>query len=578
MLQLLTAFSEVVSIGSLLPFVAAMTDVSSIARRPWIGRLLSNFGYPSDRMVIAWMGVLFGLGVLIANCMRLVALWSQHHLSARIGGDLGEKVFETTLHQDYLFHTRNNTATLLNSVTQDVSGTVRYIEQFFSLATNALIVAAIAMALLFYEPGLASAAAAVVGTAYALVNWATKKRLLASAKILARNNVVRMQVLQEAIGGAREILMHRLGDTFVRLYRAADLPLRQATADSMYTSQAPRYLIEPVGVIAIVGLCVLQVSASAEPIDVTFHRLLPVLGALALGANRLLPAAQSCYAAFASMTSHSEFVSNCLAALARKVDPARRRPLPPPLIMQDSVAVRDVWFSYAEDSTERDRSWVLKGLSLHIPVNRTVAFVGMTGGGKSTTADVILGLIAPARGSLLVDGAVIDDSNKAAWQASIAHVPQSVFLADSSFAENIAFGVPKADIDMQRVRRAAALAQINEFIEARPSGYDDVVGERGVRLSGGQRQRVGIARALYRMAQTIVFDEATSALDQGTEKDVMGAIAGLTHQITIILIAHRLSTVRNADRIFVFEDGLVTAEGTYDELLESSEAFRRMAT
>jgi ATP-binding cassette subfamily B protein len=234
--------------------------------------------------------------------------------------------------------------------------------------------------------------------------------------------------------------------------------------------------------------------------------------------------------------------------------------------------MQNVWFRYREDS-----GWVLQDLCLTIPAKSRVGFVGTTGSGKSTTADLILGLLKPEKGQILVDDLPLEGERLRAWQLGVAHVPQSIFIADTTVASNIAFGVPEAQIDWDRVIKAAKLAQIADFIESLPEGYHTTVGERGIRLSGGQRQRVGIARALYREAKVIVFDEATSALDNYTERELMSAIDSLSQELTIILIAHRLTTVEKCDRIFEFSQGRVIHSGTYEELLEKSESFRRMA-
>jgi ATP-binding cassette subfamily B protein len=246
-------------------------------------------------------------------------------------------------------------------------------------------------------------------------------------------------------------------------------------------------------------------------------------------------------------------------------------PPPAPLAFRSSVRFEGVRFRYLPDGP-----WVLDGLDLEIPKGARLGLVGSTGSGKSTTLDLLMALLVPTEGEVLVDGEPVRGARVRSWQRTIAHVPQSIYLADSTLAENIAFGVPPAEIDHARVRRAAQRAQIAEFIETRPEGYGAFVGERGIRLSGGQRQRIGIARALYRQASVLVLDEATSALDNLTEQSVLEAIDGLDRELTIILIAHRLTTVRRCDRIVELEHGVVVGQGSYEELLGSSRSFRRM--
>jgi ATP-binding cassette subfamily B protein len=325
--------------------------------------------------------------------------------------------------------------------------------------------------------------------------------------------------------------------------------------------------MEAVGMVVIAALAY---GLSRQPGGVV--SALPVLATLALGAQRLLPTLQQGYAAVTLIAGGRASLAKTIELLDQPIPPEAMAPAPPPLRFQDGVCFRGVKFRYSDDS-----AWVLDGLDLLIRKGARVGFVGSTGSGKSTTLDLLMGLLLPTSGELLVDGLPIAGNRVRAWQRAIAHVPQSIYLADTSLTGNIALGVPQDAIDFDRVRRAARQAQIADFIESRPEGYDALVGERGVRLSGGQRQRIGIARALYKRASVLVFDEATSALDNATEQSVMDAIDGLDRDLTIVLIAHRLTTVQRCDTIVELEGGRVVAQGTYEQLLASSASFRNMA-
>jgi ABC-type multidrug transport system fused ATPase/permease subunit len=349
--------------------------------------------------------------------------------------------------------------------------------------------------------------------------------------------------------------------------RAADRPLRRASASNAFIGIAPRYLIEAVAMSLIAALATVLVHQGQD-----LNRIVPVLGTLALGANRLLPALQQCFGAITAIRGTEVSLYRTIQALQRPVDPVRLQAPPVPLPFEQALTLDHIWFRYGEG-----QDWILQDLSLQISVNQTVAFVGSTGSGKSTTADLILGLLTPNKGQICVDGVSLLGEKCRAWQCTVAHVPQSIFLSDGSITENIAFGVDPAAVDFGQVQQAARLARIAEFIEDLPAGYDTYVGERGVRLSGGQRQRIGIARALYKQASVIVFDEATSALDNATEREVMAAIEGLSGSVTIILIAHRLSTVEHCDWVFELDKGQVVAQGTYGDLMMRSPSFQRMA-
>ncbi len=303
---------------------------------------------------------------------------------------------------------------------------------------------------------------------------------------------------------------------------------------------------------------------------------LPVLGTLALGAQRLLPALQQIYGAWASIAGSHASLADTIELLDQPLTAELLQPAPASLPFHDVIRFNTIRFNAVRFRYTGCGPWVLDGLNLTIPRGARVGFVGSTGSGKSTTLDLLMGLLTPTEGELLVDGQPISGNRLRAWQRSIAHVPQSIYLADTTLAENIAFGVPPDTIDLDRVQQAARQAQIADFIESSPEGYQSYVGEHGIRLSGGQRQRIGIARALYKQASVLVFDEATSALDNATEQSVMDAIKGLSSDLTILLIAHRLTTVRRCDTIVELEHGQVVAQGTYEQLLESSPSFRIM--
>jgi ATP-binding cassette subfamily B protein len=306
--------------------------------------------------------------------------------------------------------------------------------------------------------------------------------------------------------------------------------------------------------------------------DGSIAKALPVLGALALGAQRLLPAMQQMYGAWASIAGSYASLVDTIELLDQPLSAELLQPAPAPLLFQEYIQFRGVCFRYANESP-----MVLDGFNLVIAKGARVGFVGSTGSGKSTSLDILMGLLTPTEGELLVDGQPISGYRLRAWQRTIAHVPQSIYLADTTFADNIGFGLPRHAIDMKRVRQAARQAQIADFIETNPEGYRAYVGERGVRLSGGQRQRIGIARALYKRASVLVFDEATSALDGETEAKISKAIQSLRGSTTVVLIAHRLTTVREADTVYYLENGLIRASGTFNEVREVIPEFDRQA-
>jgi ATP-binding cassette subfamily B protein len=388
-----------------------------------------------------------------------------------------------------------------------------------------------------------------------------------SSQRIAHEQTQVVRALQEGLGGIRDVLLDGTQPVYCEVYRRADRPLREAQSYIVFNGGSPRFAMEAVGMMLIAALAY---GLSRQVGGIT--TALPVLGALALGAQRLLPALQQSYAAWANIAASHASLADTIELLEQPLPEEILQPAPAALPFQDAIRFDAVRFRYTSDGP-----WVLDGLNLTVPKGARVGIVGSTGSGKSTTLDLLMGLLIPTEGELLVDDQSIIGNRILAWQRTIAHVPQSIYLADTTLAENIAFGVSRDSIDLRRVQLAARQAQIAEFIESRPESYDAFVGERGIRLSGGQRQRIGIARALYKQASVLVFDEATSALDNATERSVMGTIDGLNRDLTILLIAHRLTTVRRCDIIVELEHGRVVAQGTYDQLLECSPSFRQMA-
>jgi len=566
-LTLVSAFAEVVSLGAVLPFLGVLTAPERVFTYPFVADAARALGITSaDRLVLP-LTLAFAVAALVAGVLRILLLSVSTRLAFAGAADLSLEMYRRTLYQPYRVHLARNSSEVISGITNKVGSAVTVLLQFMTLVSSVVLLVAVTAALVAIDPLVAFVATFAFGASYGLITWLSRRTLLRNSRRIAYEQTQVIKALQEGLGGVRDVLLDGAQPVYCDIYRRADQPLRQAQGKNAIISQAPRYAMEALGMVLIAALAYGLSQRSGGVASA-----LPVLGALALGAQRLLPALQQAYSAWATIVASQASLTDALDLLDQPLPAEMLLPAPAPLAFDDSIRFESVRFRYLPDGP-----WVLENLNLVIQHGSRVGFVGSTGSGKSTTLDLLMGLLEPSEGQLLVDGEPVTGPRLRAWQRTIAHVPQSVYLADSSLAENIAFGVPRTEIDMSRVRMAARQAQIADFIEQTPEGYDVLVGERGVRLSGGQRQRIGIARALYKQASVLVFDEATSALDNATEQSVMDAIDGLDRSLTILLIAHRLTTVRRCDTIVELGQAGVLAQGTYEQLLVQSPSFRRMS-
>jgi ATP-binding cassette, subfamily B, bacterial PglK len=566
-LIILGALAEVVSLGAVLPFLGILVAPDKVFKHAVVADFARSWGIATAGELLLPLTIVFAAAALTAGAIRLLLLWVSNRLAFATGADFSIDVYRRTLFQPYWVHVTRNSSEVISGIISKVNDTVAVLNQMLMLISSTAVLVAITLALFAIDPVVASLAIAGFGASYGLISWMSRRRLQLDGDRIANGHTQVIKALQEGLGGIRDVLLDGSQPLHCDIYRRADQPLRRAQGDISFVSASPRFVMEALGMVVIAALAY-SLSRRAGGVATA----LPVLGTLALGAQRLLPALQQGYNAWAIITGCQGSLAKTIELLDQPIQPELLQPAPAPLHFQDVICFKGVRFRYANDGP-----WVLEDLNITIRKGTRVGFVGSTGSGKSTTLDILMGLLMPTEGEVVVDGKTVIGNRVRAWQQTIAHVPQTIYLADTTVAENIAFGLPRESIDLARVKQAAHQAQIAQFIEGRPEGYNALVGERGIRLSGGQRQRIGIARALYKQASVLVFDEATSALDNATEQSVMDAIDQLNRDLTIILIAHRLTTVRRCDIIVELEHGKLVAQGTYEQLLECSSSFRSMA-
>ena len=568
-LSLLSALGEVANLGALLPFLRLLANPEEGLRA--LGPLARPLLAISTENLLVTLGLGFVLIVLISSLLRVVTIRLQMRLGSLIVADLGEQVFAAVLSRPYEWHLRHNSSSTLGVITKDVDQVYSSVQGILVVAVNSAIVMLLGGSLFALAPGVMMGVASLLAVFYMLVFRFTRGTLRSDGERLTFNYQLSLKVAQEGLGGIRDVLLDQTQKYFVNAYRSPNLSYRLAMSSINVKAQVPRYLIEGFTMVLIVVVS-LMLALSGQGID----RQLPLLGTLSLGAYRLLQPLQQCFSVLSGLLASQASLIRLKPFLAKEKTPPPQSTTPGPQPHQNSplLQLQHLSFCYRPDGP-----WVLRDLDLNLALGERLAFVGSTGSGKTTCSDLILGLLTPSKGKLLVNGADLHATAglASAWRARVAHVPQQIYLSDASFASNIAFGVPDDLIDHAKVIRAAEQARISEVINSSPFGYDTLVGERGIRLSGGQRQRIGIARAFYKQAELLVLDEATSALDNRTESEVMEAIEALDRLVTVILIAHRLSTVRYCDRIVVLEQGRISGIGTYEELQKSNVGFRALS-
>lgn len=559
-LMLISSLAEVVSLGAVVPFIGVLTQPEKIFQYPVVKEIAEIFGIGTSESLILPLTIMFATAALFAGGIRLVLLWVSIRLANATGADLSIDVYRRTLYQPYPVHVANRSSEIISGITQKVGTATGVLISLVTVVISLSLFMAIMITLLVIDPVVAIVAAISFGCMYGVIVLNAKGRLRKNSHCIAQEQTQVIKVLQEGLGAIRDVLMEGAQAIYCESYKSSIQKLQRANGENSYINQAPRYAMETLGMLLIASLAYALSSQSGG-----VKAALPILGALALGAQRLLPLMQQIYGNWAVVAGSHAAIINVLDLLDQPLPEYISQPEPQSLAFKKSIIFDNVSFRYSDNAP-----WVLEGLSFTINKGSRIGFVGSTGSGKSTTIDLMMSLLDPIKGTITVDGKSIDDQTKQAWQKNIVHVPQSIYLTDATIAENIAFGVPKDEIDEESVRAAAAKAQIAEFIESSSKGYNAIVGERGIRLSGGQRQRIGIARALYKQKATVlIFDEATSALDSRTEKAVMKCIDDLKLDLTIIIISHRLSTLSNCDVIIQLEQGKILLKESYKQFSET---------
>ncbi|MFO0991217.1 MAG: ABC transporter ATP-binding protein [Hyphomicrobiales bacterium] len=571
-LILAAAFAQMVGVASVMPFMSLAANPEAITTNSYLATGYAFLQFTSVRQYMLFLGIAVFAVLIVSILIKALSFYAVARFTEMRTYSLSKRLMASYLHQPYDWFLNRHSADLGKSILSETEQVIKgALAPSLFLISDGAVVVAIAILLILVDPFLATAVAVLFGGAYGMIYLYLRKYLSRMGAERLDANHRRFEAVQETFGSIKDVKVGGLEGILLKRY---DVPARQfarTRAVEVTANQMPRFALEA---LAFGGLLAVVLYLLADRGGL--QDALPVLGVYAFAAYRLMPALQNVYGYLVAL----RFNGPALESLSRELAswaPATGLSLPvgraQPLGLTKSLSLEAV--TYAYPGGER---LAIRELTLEIPANTTVGLVGRTGSGKTTTVDIILGLLRPQAGCVRVDGVPIVANNLREWQATIGYVPQYIYLVDATVTANIAFGVPPEEVDKLAVERAARAANIHDFVvEELPSGYETTVGERGVRLSGGQRQRIGIARALYHEPDLLVLDEATSALDNVTEQAVMDAVHNLGSRKTIIMIAHRLSTVRDCDTVVLLANGMVVNRGSFNELVCQSDIFREMA-
>jgi len=554
-LMLLGGMSEIISLGAIIPFLAILVDPSQAIQTPfvaWVVDILDNYILGDMQWKIT---IFFIFAAVVAGLVRFFLILYIAKFNFGVGEEIGVKIYQHALYQPYEVHTAKNSSEIVGGLNK-LDQLIWVIYGLINMVSATLMAVSIVVFLVWIEPMLAIIAFSSLGSIYAFVFIVSRKKLAKNSADLSESTDKRIQVVQEGLNGIRDVLLTQTQTLFVSRFNKMNNKMYTAHSSNNIIGPSPRFAVESIGMVLIALFAYISVNSGK---DMAF--IIPMLGALALGAQRLMPLAQQIYQGWAHFIGNIDLLYDVTELLQNVNDGQKVEysgdEISGDIFLEDNLRLENISFKYKLGNKN-----VLNDINLTIKKGTKVGFIGSTGSGKSTTVDIIMGLISPTIGNVFVDDISLSPKNSSAWQQQIAHVSQEIFLLDASFMQNIAFGVPSDNINEDKVRLAATIANISSVIEETEDGYQAMVGERGVRLSGGQRQRIGIARALYINSPILVLDEATSALDTDIESAIIQGINDLSHDITVIMIAHRTSTLMNCDWIYRLENGKIVSEGS----------------
>ena len=570
--NIFVAIFEVASVASVGPFVLLASNPEKIFEHQWLHNMYLFSGVDSSAKFLSIIAVLAFLLLLTGALLSIFATWKISLFSQQVGVGVGDQLYRHYLQQSWLYHSSQNSAFFIKQIANEaIRLAYSIITPIMEINAKIVLILFIISALLWVNPVLVLLIVIILSITYLIIYHRLRKKMAIHGKNVSTALSHRMQLLQEGFGGIKNVILHNLQENFVSQFEQTGDVLSKSQAKVVAYSKMPRYMVECI-ILSSIFISLTYLLSAYDDLSEMFA----VLAVFSFAGLKLLPAFNVLYG------SSAQIKGNISAFNAIYADLKNNNPL---LITKDessitstaittNIELQNIYFSYQKNAKN-----VIENLSINIPSKQAVGIVGLSGSGKSTTVDILLGLLQPQSGQLLVDGKVITQGKSLLeWQANIGYVPQNIFLSDRSIKENIAFGIAKDRIDIEAVKQAVELAHLTEFINTLPQGLDTFVGERGVQLSGGQQQRIGIARALYRNVDLLVLDEATSSLDGLTERSIVQAIYDFSATKTLVIIAHRLNTVKGCNIIYLLDKGQVIDQGSYHDLLKRNPQFQKMVS
>ena len=559
-LMILSALMELISIGSVLPFIVALSAPEKLLSMEWIKFIADSTQLNNlERLKIA-LTIIFCLAALFAGILRLIHLWYQTRLGHQIGADIGAKIYEVTLNKPFSYHASRNSSEIISAISTKANRSVyEVILPALSLVSSVVIFLIVFTILLYFNPLLMSVTFSMFAIIYIAVSYFTKKKLSVYGKIVSKNQNFIFKILQEGLGGIRDVILEGNQKKYLEQYVKADEPLKSAQANILIISSCPRFIVESLGMISIACIGYLLTGENGDN-----ELFVPTLATLAVGAQRLLPLLQLFYYSLSTAKGGEASLQDVVSLID---EPPASKPIDNYVAdkiirFNKEIELVDIEYSYTDNINH-----VLRGVSLKIKKGDNIGIIGETGCGKSTLLDLIMGLLPETNGSILIDGQQLNEHNRKCWRKNISHVPQNIFLFDSTIAENICYSTGIEKINYELLSKVCRIADLTSFIHNLPQGYDTYVGERGAKISGGQKQRIGIARALYRELPVLIMDEATSALDNDTERRIIASIEKEFKNTTMIHVAHRLTSLKYCNRIIKIQSGKIDKIGVLDEFI-----------